>query len=962
MNNILTTLFIFVLCVNNIFAQEDKAYLVIDANGHTSMVRKVLFTQDNQKLVSASEDKTIRIWDLKSNTLENTYWGQHTDGKEGRYNALALSPDNKLLAIGGFLKNNEIRIINLETGKQIASLIGHENVISDLKFSNDGYWLGSSSADKSVKIWYMPELVDNKFKIEPHEKLTIADHSDVVYSLDFSKDGTRLVTCSFDGSVKMYSMAVAMSSANILKVWEADAKFTNVDISNDNQYVVGGLTNGKVIVWNTNGNEVTTLSDAKGYISSLSFSSEGDKLLVTDAKGKIYIYSTDVWLKSDELDTKGGLITSAAYANNTSTYAVTATGLDGKLKVWDLKSKKVIREFEGQGISNKRIGRKNTLDFSLSLTPKKKQPYNKTFNFLSLTMNLSSPVQTEYEMPVIQQNGLLLKKLSAYKLKFGTVEIQNDKNRDKGINVYCFTPSDQIIVGSGASLKSYNTAGDLIKTYKGHSGAILAVNVSKDGKYLISSSADQTTKIWNLETSELLASLFVSTTNDWVCWSPKGFYHASAGGEKYIGWLKNNGVGNLADFYPVNFADKEFHKKEVLIKIIKEASFEKAKQSMMFSSVSLVEMANQQPKVEWITPKKSESLEVGTAVNIKAKVESVTELTTLKILVDGRPTEVALSNPIIQDDKYIYTIDSQLKVDKQDVSLQIFAANDKSKVTSKARKIGAKKASSLDMGFDLDAMFNSSSNKALNKANIYLLAIGVSNYENNELNLTYADNDANAIVGIYNKQVQGQLFNEVNVRKLTNEEANKANIVDGFKWLSENATSKDLAIVFIASHGLNYENNFYIIPHDVKLDDVKNTAVSWSDCSSVMSTLPSQVLMYVDACNSGQLGSDISRSDNTESIRKLASDENGVVIMSGSTGNESSLESPEWQHGAFTAALIDGLGEGKADYSGDNLVSLRELDLFIAMKVEELTKGKQHPTTQKPSTISTMKVGEMISQ
>jgi uncharacterized caspase-like protein len=84
----------------------------------------------------------------------------------------------------------------------------------------------------------------------------------------------------------------------------------------------------------------------------------------------------------------------------------------------------------------------------------------------------------------------------------------------------------------------------------------------------------------------------------------------------------------------------------------------------------------------------------------------------------------------------------------------------------------------------------------------------------------------------------------------------------------------------------------------------------------------------------------------------LSSDEYGVVILAASTGKEFSLEHPMWKHGAFTKALVEAMEQGQADYSNDGIILLRELDLYVAERVDALTEGEQHPTTQKPSTIS----------
>jgi hypothetical protein len=72
------------------------------------------------------------------------------------------------------------------------------------------------------------------------------------------------------------------------------------------------------------------------------------------------------------------------------------------------------------------------------------------------------------------------------------------------------------------------------------------------------------------------------------------------------------------------------------------------------------------------------------------------------------------------------------------------------------------------------------------------------------------------------------------------------------------------------------------LPSDGDPDRLRATGVDWGDFSTVLGNLPSRVLLFLDACHSGQLGANLgyrTATDITEALRKLASDENGVVIM-----------------------------------------------------------------------------------
>jgi uncharacterized caspase-like protein len=163
----------------------------------------------------------------------------------------------------------------------------------------------------------------------------------------------------------------------------------------------------------------------------------------------------------------------------------------------------------------------------------------------------------------------------------------------------------------------------------------------------------------------------------------------------------------------------------------------------------------------------------------------------------------------------------------------------------------------------------------------------------------------------------------------------------------------------MASHGINKDGEFFLLPYDGDFDNPSNTMISWADIGEVLGNLPAKVLLFLDACHSGQLGQNVNAAgsvDNTEALRDLSSDENGVVIMSAATGNETAQEREDWGHGAFTLSLIEGLAQGKADIKDDRIIFLRELDFYVSERTNELTNGMQHPTTQKPSSISRLPV------
>src|SRR5262245_45165886 len=82
--------------------KADQPILVLDAGGHTAVVEDVLFTPDGRELITVSDDKTIRAWDVASGEPLRVLRPPIGPGSAGTLYAAALSPDGRTLAVGGY--------------------------------------------------------------------------------------------------------------------------------------------------------------------------------------------------------------------------------------------------------------------------------------------------------------------------------------------------------------------------------------------------------------------------------------------------------------------------------------------------------------------------------------------------------------------------------------------------------------------------------------------------------------------------------------------------------------------------------------------------------------------------------------------------------------------------------------------------------------------------------------------
>jgi WD40 repeat protein/basic membrane lipoprotein Med (substrate-binding protein (PBP1-ABC) superfamily)/transcriptional regulator with XRE-family HTH domain len=180
---------------------------LLTLRGHTAQVWNIVFSPDGKRLATVSNDRTLIVWDASATPDASSSQPLLKIQLPSLSYAVAFSPDGKHLAAG--LNDGTGKIWDAESGAELLTLRGHNAEIWGIAYNPDGTLLATASNDRTIIVW----------DTESGQKtLTLSGHSGAVNSVAFSPDGERLASASQDGTIKLWNLAAPGTSSTALSV------------------------------------------------------------------------------------------------------------------------------------------------------------------------------------------------------------------------------------------------------------------------------------------------------------------------------------------------------------------------------------------------------------------------------------------------------------------------------------------------------------------------------------------------------------------------------------------------------------------------------------------------------------------------------------------------------------------------------------------------------------------------
>lgn len=293
-------------------------------DGHTAAVNALAISLDQRMLASASDDRTVRLWDLVSGQEIRPLVG-HRD----RVQAVAISPNGQMIASGG--GDNLIKLWNPLTGEAIADLIGHQGPINALTITADGQRLMSASADKTIKIWDLGTYTELK---------TLNGHSSFVNDLSISPDGTTLASGSADRTIKLWSL----NTYQPLETLSGHDSFVNTVLFNLNgNTLISGGADHHINIWDSLTYDIRhTLAEHTSFVNALAITLDGQYLVSTSADQTLGVWDLKTQSKLTSIPWDNTFVDAVAIRVTGATWQILASGRgSSSIRMWNVEKSRL---------------------------------------------------------------------------------------------------------------------------------------------------------------------------------------------------------------------------------------------------------------------------------------------------------------------------------------------------------------------------------------------------------------------------------------------------------------------------------------------------------------------------------------------------------------------------------------------------------------------------------------------
>jgi WD40 repeat protein len=709
-------------------------------------------------------------------------------------------------------------------------------------------------------------------------------------------------------------------------------KLNEVRLSPDGNTLAFFKRSKNVALWNlTTGKATIKLSGHEELVTCLAFSPDNKTIATGSLDRSVILWDAETGKLIKKLERHSGMLFSVEFSKGGK--QLISNSWDGTSVLWDVENRALLSRFKVHSSSpysaaispNGLYVITGGLDKSLKLSEIDTRINVKDFIghtnvagdiCFSSDNNVFATAGWDKKVRIWDMvSGLQINKLVGHKGAVFSIDIDIE---DK----YIVSGSDD----KTARLWDFKT-GKLIKTFSGHNGAITYVKITPDGKRLITSSRDGSVKIWNLESGEEILTHFSLSENEWLVKTPQGFFDATGLAQQNLYFVNGKTTYSLDQFF-----DK-FYQPGVMKNALNPSTTQDERQGNIINELK----KSPPPTVEILAPyadKENKERGVELIVKIANNGGGIDEI---KIMHNGKRIHFDddLSRIPSKGNDMTKNYNLLLLPGENNITVSAFSAGriESQKANVKVHYKGSKKI-----------------------ANCYVLAVGINEYKNSELNLNYAKADARGFVEIINQKGEG-LFKNVTVKTIYNTEATKDKIISAIDSLSTQINPEDVFIFYYAGHGGVSNGDFYFIPTDNvslyqknKLDKSAISAQLLQEKFQKIKAL--KQIVFLDACHAGASTQILAqRGSSSEKALAQMSRSEGIHVLAAAGSEQQATEFGALGHGVFTYVLIEAIS-GKADGAPkDGKVTIYELISYLDDQVPEVSQ-KYQGKAQYPYTFS----------